>query len=155
LRVIPIKPIRECMKPRAWIRVAAALLALQAVLHTLGALSNNQTPGADKLIAEMRAFHFDAMGTDRTAFDFFRGLGLLFSTNLVVLTVLTWQAGDLCSTDQAGAKPLVVTLTAACTLMTVLCCIYFFIAPIVLFGLAAGCLACGVLSMRGSSPATG
>jgi len=56
----------------------------------LGTLKNNQAPGADKLIAAMRAFHFDAMGTDRTAFDFFQGLGFLFSTNLAILTVLAW-----------------------------------------------------------------
>jgi hypothetical protein len=150
LRVTRIKFIRECMKSRTWIRVAAGLLAVFASIHALGALSNNQAPGADKVIAAMRAFHFDAMGTDRTAFDFFQGLGLLFSTNLAILTVLAWQVGDLSETDPVRARPLVATLAAASALIAILCCIYFFIAPIVLSALAAACLACGVLTLSRS-----
>jgi hypothetical protein len=64
----------------------------------------------------MRNFHFSIMGTDRTAWDFFHGLSLLFAANLAILTVLSWQAGDLCVTDPAGARPIVLTLIAANTL---------------------------------------
>jgi hypothetical protein len=72
------------MKSRTWLRIAAILLAVHTISHTLGTLSNPQVPGADVLINSMRNFHFDAMGWDRTAWDFFRGLDLLFSVNLAV-----------------------------------------------------------------------
>jgi hypothetical protein len=62
------------------------------------------------------------------------------------LTVLSWQAGDLCVTDPAGARPIVFTLIAANTLILILSSIYFFAVPIVLSGLAAACLS--VASVR-------
>jgi hypothetical protein len=62
------------------------------------------------------------------------------------LTVLSWQAGDLCATDPAGARPIVFTLIAANTLTLIFSSIYFFVVPIVLSGLAAACLS--VASVR-------
>ena len=79
------------MKPRTWLRIAAAVLAVHTIAHTLGGMnSNNQTPGIEAFIATMRNFRFNIMGTERTAWDFFHGLGLLFAANLAILTILSW-----------------------------------------------------------------
>jgi hypothetical protein len=56
------------------------------------------------------------------------------------LTVLSWQAGDLCVTDPAGARPIVFTLIAANRLIPILSSSHCFAVPIVLSGLAAACL---------------
>lgn len=128
------------MKSRTWLRTAAGFLAIHAVAHTIGTLTNPQVPGADALINSMRNFHFDAMGWDRTAWDFFRGLGLLFSVALAVLTVFCWQVGNLSEKDPSQARPLVITLLAANVLIGVLAWFYFFIVPVVLSALAAACL---------------
>jgi|SRR5215469_627258 len=138
------------MKPRTWLRIAAILLAVHTISHTLGTLSNPQVPGANVLINSMRNFHFDAMGWDRTAWDFFRGLGLLFSVNLVVLTVLAWQTGDLSEKDPSRARPIVITLLVANVLIGALSWFYFFIVPVVLAALTVACLA---LALRVPKPA--
>ena len=105
----------------------AAVLAVHTIAHTAGSVaSNNPTPGVVAFITTMQNFHFSIMGSDRTAWDFFHGLGLLFAANLAILTVLSWQAGDLSVTDPMGARPLVFTLIAANTLILILSSIYFF-----------------------------
>jgi len=129
------------MKSRTWLRIASLLLAVHTIAHTLGTLNDPQVPGAAALMNSMRNFHFDAMGWDRTAWDFFRGLGLLFSVSLAVLTVLAWQAGDLSERDPLGARPIVITLLAANVLITALSWFYFFIVPVVLAALTVICLA--------------
>lgn len=128
------------MKSSSWLRIAAGFLAIHAIAHTLGTFTNPQVPGVDALINSMRNFHFDAMGFDRTAWDFFRGLGLLFSVTLAVLTVFCWQVGNLSENDPSQARPLVITLLAANVLIGVLAWSYFFIMPVVLSALAAVCL---------------
>ena len=141
------------MKPRTSLRIAAVLLGVFAVLHTLGTVrSDNQTPGIDALLTTMRNFHFNIMGSDRTAWDFFHGLGLLFSANLSILTMLSWQVGGLAENHPSLARPIAITLAIADVLLMVLSWMYFFIAPIVLSALAAACTAYGasMLTDRGS-----
>lgn len=129
------------MKSRTWLRIAAGFLAIHAVAHTLGTINTNpQVPGADALINSMRNFHFDAMGWDRTAWDFFSGLGLLFSVSLAVLTVFCWQVASLSDKYPSQARPFVITLLAANLLIGVLAWFYFFIVPVVLSALVVACL---------------
>lgn len=136
------------MKARTWIRIAAGLLAFFAAIHIVGDFTDNQPPGSQKVVEAMRSFHFNAMGSDRTAWDFFRGLGLLFSADLAILTVLTWQAGNLSETDPIRARAFVMTLMAADILICGLSWIYFFIAPIVISGLTILCLAAAAMTLR-------
>jgi hypothetical protein len=88
------------VRARTWLRIAAAVLAVHTIAHSAASVaSNKRTPGVGALITTMRNFRFSIMGTDRTAWDFFHGLSLLFAANLAILTVLFWQPGDLCVTD--------------------------------------------------------
>jgi hypothetical protein len=84
-----MKPRKQDVKSRTWLRIAAGLLAFFAAIHIVGDLTDGQPPGSEKVVEAIRNFHFDAMGSDRTPWDFFRGLGLLFSANPVILTILT------------------------------------------------------------------
>ena len=141
------------VKPRTWLRIAAGLLGLFTVLHTLGTVrSDNQTPGIDALNTTMRNFHYNIMGSDRTAWDFFHGLGLLFSVNLLILTILSWQVGSLAHTDPTRTRPLAITLVIADVLIMVLSWMYFFIAPVVLSALAAACTAYAASMLTNRKP---
>jgi len=60
-------------------RIAAVLLVLFAVGHTLGFRQNNPEWGAGSVITTMQAIHFDAMGFNRSYWDFFTAFGLFFS----------------------------------------------------------------------------
>ena len=141
------------MKARTWLRIAAGLLAFFAAIHLVGDFSDSQPPGSEKVLAAMQNFHFDAMGSDRTPWDFFRGLGFLFTAELVILTALTWQAASLSETDPNRARPFVMTLLAANIFICALSLKYFFIAPVVLSAVTIVCLAAAALTLRRGLPA--
>lgn len=94
------------MRARTWLRVAAAVVAAHTIARSAGSVASNRTPGVGALITMMRNFHFSIMGTDRTAWDFFQGLGLLFAASLAILTVLSWQAGDLSCAEFSARRSL-------------------------------------------------
>lgn len=82
------------MKPSILYRIAAILLLLFAVGHTLGFRQTQPQWGVDSLIAAMRSIHFDAQGFSRTYWDFYTGFGLFVSVFMVFAAVLSWQMGD-------------------------------------------------------------
>ena len=64
------------MKASLFYRVAAVLLLLFAVGHTLGLRQSDPKWGADALLVSMRSIHFDVQGFNRTYWDVFVAAGL-------------------------------------------------------------------------------
>lgn len=83
------------MKPRILYRIAAVLLVLFAVGHTLGFRQNNPEWGVGSIIGAMQSVHFNAQGFNRTYWDFFSAFGFFFSVFLLFAAVLAWQLGGL------------------------------------------------------------
>jgi hypothetical protein len=54
------------MKASIFYRIAAVLLLLFAVGHTLGFRQTDPAWGADALLGSMRSIHFDLQGFNRT-----------------------------------------------------------------------------------------
>ncbi len=61
------------MKASTMYRIAAVLLLLFAIGHTLGFRESDPTWGVDALLASMRSIHFDVQGFNRTYWDLFVG----------------------------------------------------------------------------------
>jgi len=127
-------------------RVAAAVLqALGTILHTMatasGTASGSATPGSrEKAVLEaMRGFHFDIMGSSRSAWDFYRGYEFSI-TVLFAALVLMWQLSSLSRAEPRKALPLIVTLLVCTTLLDILSWTYFFAGPGVMSALIALCL---------------
>jgi len=76
------------MKASVFYRIAAVLLVLFAVGHTVGFRQSDPKWGVDALLGSMRATHFDAQGFTRTYWDFFNAFGLFFSVFLLFAAVL-------------------------------------------------------------------
>ena len=64
------------MKASTFYRIAAVLLLLFAVGHTLGFRQSDPKWGVDALLRSMRSIHFDVQGFNRTYWDFFVAAGL-------------------------------------------------------------------------------
>src|SRR2546428_11951846 len=94
----------------------------------------------------MQAFPFDIRGARRRHGDFYRGFSLLFSVSLLLLAVLLWQLAALAKRDPAGARPFVGSLLLAYLGFTILCGVYFFMAPAVFSAAVAGLLVLPVSS---------
>ena len=139
------------MKASAFYRIAAILLLLFDIGHTLGFRQSDPKWGVDALLASMRSIHFDVQGFSRTYWDLFVGAGLFVSVFLLFAAVLAWQLGGL-SAETLGLMRHTAWALALCFVaVTILSWGYFFILPIVFLTLITVCLlAAAWLSARPS-----
>src|SRR6185436_4729110 len=83
------------MKASMIYRIAAVLLLLFAVGHTLGFRQSDPQWGIDALLGSMRSIHFDVQGFNRTYWDLFVAAGLSVGVVYLFAAVLAWQLGGL------------------------------------------------------------
>ena len=83
------------MKASLIYRVAAVLLLLFAIGHTLGFRQSDPQWGVDALLASMRSIHFDVQGFHRTYWDLFEAAGFSVGIFYVFAALLAWQLGGL------------------------------------------------------------
>ena len=137
------------MKPSVLLRAASVLTLIFCAGHTYGTLGPSSVdPEQAAVFMAMQAFPFDIMGAKRTHWQFYRGFSLLFSVTLLLLAVLLWQLAQLSKSDPAAAKPLIASLFLAYLGFTVLCGVYFFVAPAAFSAAVAICLALAFTSAR-------
>ena len=120
------------MKASVFYRIAAVVLVLFAIGHTLGFRQNNPEWGASSVISAMQSTRFNAQGFNRTYWDFFSAFGLFFSVFLLFAAVLAWQLGSVRSEDfgvftRSTAWALAISFAA----ITALSFRYAFTTPIV------------------------
>ena len=83
------------MKASLLYRIAAVLLLLFAVIHTLAFHQSDPAWGVDALIGSMRSIHFDVQGFNRTYWDFFVAAGFTVGVLYLFAAILAWQLGRL------------------------------------------------------------
>jgi hypothetical protein len=143
------------MKARGMLRAVSIILFLFFLGHTAGTLlpTPSSGPAEDAAVGGMKSFHFDAMGSDRTLWDFWTGFGLTLSVHLLAFAVLAWQLNRRAAVDPAGTAPLVLTIGVAFAATAVLCWRYFFILPATFSTLAAILSFAAWASLRRTRPA--
>ena len=128
------------MKASLFYRIAAVLLLLFAVGHTLGFRQSDPNWGVDTLLGSMRSTHFDILGFSRTYWDFYVGFGLFVSVFLLLAVVLAGQLGGLPAETLARMRGVAWALPLCFAAITVLSWRYFFIIPIVFSAVITVCL---------------
>jgi hypothetical protein len=83
------------MKASVFYRIAAVLLLLFAVGHTLGFRQSDPKWGVDAVLGTMRSIHFEVQGFNRTYWDLFVAAGLSVGVFYLFAAVLAWQLGGL------------------------------------------------------------
>ena len=131
------------MKASMFYRIAAVLLLLFAVGHTLGFRQSDPKWGVDALLGSMRSIHFDAQGFTRTYWDFFSAFGLFFSMFLLFAAVLAWLLGGLPAETLARVRSIAWALAICFVGVTALSWRYAFTTPIVFSTLITLCLTAG------------
>lgn len=132
------------MKAFAFYRIAAILLILFAIGHTLGFRQNNPEWGASSVISAMQSTRFNAQGFSRTYWDFFGAFGLFFSVFLLFAAVLAWQLGSLRTEDfKVFIRSTAWALALSFAIITALSFKYAFTTPIVFSALITLCLIAG------------
>jgi hypothetical protein len=129
-------------------RIAAVLLVLFAIGHTVGFRQVDPGWGVDAPLAALKNTRFQVQGFTRTYLDFFNGFGFFVTVLLLFAAVLAWQLGAL-PPGLLAEMPLVTWGFAACMLaVTALSFRYFFAAPAVLSAIGAVCLVAAAWAAR-------
>jgi len=112
-------------------RIAAVLLLLFAVGHTLGFRESDPAWGVDALLGLMRSVHFDVQGFRRTYWDLFTAAGLSVGVFYLFSAVLAWQLGSVPSETLATMRVTAWAFALCFAAITVVSWGYLFTLPVV------------------------
>ena len=128
------------MKAFIFYRVAAVLLLLFAVAHTLGFSQSDPKWGVDALLGSMRSIHFDVQGSNRTYWDLFVAAGLSVGVFYLFAAILAWQLGGLPGETLARMRGIAWAFALCFAAITVVSWRYLFILPVVFSLVITVCL---------------
>jgi hypothetical protein len=128
------------MKASMFYRIAAVLLLLFALGHTLGFRQSDPTWGVDALLGAMRSIHFDVQGFSRTYWDLFQAAGFCVGVFSFFAAILAWQLGGLPAATLALMRGTAWVFALCFAAITVVSCKYLFALPIVFSTVITLCL---------------
>jgi hypothetical protein len=129
------------MKASLFYRIAAVLLLLFAVGHTLGfRQSDPNWVGVDILLGSMRSIHFDVQGFSRTYWDLFVAAGLSVGVFYFFAAILAWQLGGLPAETLALMRGTAWAFAVCFAAITVVSWRYLFMLPMVFSMVITLCL---------------
>jgi hypothetical protein len=131
------------MKASLYYRIAAVLLLLFAVGHTIGFLQSDPAWRVQAVLTSMRSVQFVVQGFSRTYWDLFAAAGYLVGVFYLFAAIFAWQLGGLPAETLARLRLTLWALAVSFAAVTVVSWVYLFILPI-LFSIAiTGCLTAG------------
>lgn len=137
------------MKPAIFLRIAAVLTFIHAVLHTIGGVFGKVGPGpATVAVDAMKMNQFPLMGHMRSFWDFYRGMGLAATISLTAEAILFWQLSLLAKTDAQRLRPIMATFLVAYAASAVNSYTYFFLGPVIAEILIAACLGLALVTAK-------
>lgn len=128
------------MKASLFYRIAAVLLLLFTVGHTLGFRQSDPAWGIDTLLASLRSIHFDVQGFKRTYWDLFVAAGFSVGVLYLFSAVLAWQLGGLPAETLAVMRVTVWAFALCFLAITAVSWRYLFIIPIAFSAVITMCL---------------
>lgn len=118
------------MKAPIFYRIAAVLLLLFAVGHTLGFRQSDPNWGVDALLGSMRSIHFHVQGFDRTYWDLFVAAGFSVGVFYLFAAILAWQLAGLPAANLALMRGPAWAFALCFAAITIVSWRYLFIIPI-------------------------
>jgi len=128
------------MKASIFYRIAAVLLLLLAVGHTLGFRQSDPKWGVDALLGSMRSIHFDVQGFHRSYWDLFVAAGFSLGVFYLFAAILAWQLGGLPAATLALMRGTAWAFAFCFATITVVSLIYLFVIPIAFSIVITSCL---------------
>ena len=142
------------MKASVFYRIAAVLLLLFALGHTLGFRQSDPAWRVDALLGSMRSIHFDVQGFTRTYWDLFLAAGFSVGVFYFFAAILAWQLGGLPAAALASLRGTAWAFALCFAAITVVSWRYLFILPIAFSIVITLCLtaAAWLSAMRAPAP---
>ncbi len=141
-------------KPVVFLRIAAVMTLVHAVLHTVGGVFGQVAPGPAAVAVEaMKVNQFLVVGHLRNFWEFYRGLGLAVSILLTAEAVVFWQLGSLVERLGGRVRPILATFAVGYAVMAVNSSAYFFIGPVIAEVLIVVCLGLAMVTVKSEAGA--
>jgi hypothetical protein len=121
-------------------RIAAVLLLVHAVGHTLGFRQSDPTWGVDALRSAMRSIHFNVQGSNRTYWDLFEAAGFSVGVLYLFAAILAWQLGGLPVATLALMRGTAWAFALSFAAIAVVSWTYLFVIPIAFSSAITLCL---------------
>jgi hypothetical protein len=118
------------VKASTFYRIAAVLLLLFAVGHTLGFRQSDPKWGVETLQNSMRSIHFEVQGFSRSYWDLFVAAGFSVGVFYLFAAILAWQLGGLPAQTLAVMRGTMWAFALCFSLITIVSWRYLFIIPI-------------------------
>jgi hypothetical protein len=131
------------MQASTFYRIAAVLLLLFAVGHTLGFRQSDPQWGVDAMLGSMRSIHFEVQGFNRTYWDLFEAAGFSVGVFYLFAAILAWQLGGLPAATLALMRGTAWAFALCFAAITVVSWKYLFILPIAFSIVITVCLTAG------------
>ncbi|HEY6274136.1 MAG TPA: hypothetical protein VIX19_19310 [Terriglobales bacterium] len=128
------------MKASMFYRIAAVLLLLFALGHTLGFRQSDAQWGVDALLGSMRSIHFEVQGFKRTYWDLFVAAGFCVSVFYLFAATLAWQLGGLPAATLAHMRGTAWAFALSFAAIAVVSWKYLFVLPIAFSTVITVCL---------------
>jgi hypothetical protein len=128
------------MSASMFYRIAAVLLLLFAVGHTLGFRQSDPQWGVDALLASMRSVHFEVQGFNRTYWDLFVAAGFCVGIFYLFAAILAWQLARLPAATLALMRGTAWAFAVCFAAITVVSWRYLFMLPVAFSILITFCL---------------
>lgn len=141
--------------PTTWLRVASGVSVLYCAGHTAGyPWTPGTTTDAQAVVAQLHGVSFDAMGVQRTYWDFYVGFGLIISAFLLAQAAWLWSLAAIARHDARIVVPGTAATLGAVVVNAYLSYRYFFAAPAVLAVVIGALLSAALFAARhGTNPA--
>src|SRR5436853_4789970 len=120
------------MQASMFYRIAAVLLLLFAVGHTLGFRQSDPKWGVDALLGSMRSIHFNVQGSNRTYWDLFVAAGFSVGVFYLFAAILASPLGSLSAATLAMMRGTGGAFALCFAAITIVSWRYLFIVPMVL-----------------------
>src|SRR5262249_8663108 len=128
------------MKASLLYRIAAVLLLLFSIGHTLGFRQSDPEWGVDALLRSMRSIRFEVQGFSRTYWDLFVAAGFAVGVFYLFAAILAWQLGSVTSETLAALRITAWALAACFAAVTFVTWKYLFLIPLILSTAITLCL---------------
>lgn len=120
------------MKPVLFLRIASVLTFVHAALHGINMIFGKPEPRPQRIAATaMQANQFPLMGSMRSFWDFYMGMGLAGSISLIVEALIMWQLASLARKKVAGWRAMAATFLVGYVVLAVNSFTYFFAPPVI------------------------
>ena len=131
------------------LRIASVIALLFALGHTSGGpWTPSAEAGAASVVQAMKSVGFDAMGSNRSYWEFYFGFGASISIYMFAQAAFLWLLATLAKTQPVAVRPFVVVMLASYAANGFIAWRYFFVLPLVLSAVMVVCLAAALFASR-------